>query len=329
MIVDLAQLVGASHEPLVVVGSAKNVGKTVTLNRLHAEGRLAGQGTFARVSAGWDGEDSDHLTQTPKPRIRVEEGDVVLTMSRLFEAAEARFELLEAASATGPLGRLAIGRCVRAGYVELAGPGSRDELGVWIRRLAAYVEARVLIDGAADRQSPLAACPEAEVGLALAPLPREDVETFVARAAAAAARFALPVWDGALPHVAADGFSYLLDGDWRALSYAEILQGRAPCAVPLFVGGPLTDAGLARLHAWGASSLIVRDPTHLFLSSAPWRAHSRRAGSLYLARRPALRFVSVRLEGEGGWGLAPATTLARLRAVISLPCFDPWFAEAA
>ncbi|RJO65651.1 MAG: hypothetical protein C4523_15550, partial [Myxococcales bacterium] len=114
----LAALMTGSTRPLFMIGSGKSAGKTVALNRLRAEAYSAGGRPIGICSAGWDGEDRDHLTGEEKPRVRVHTGDVVYTASSLLSSSDARFEILWAGGSSSRLGRMAIAHCRRGGTVE-------------------------------------------------------------------------------------------------------------------------------------------------------------------------------------------------------------------
>lgn len=153
-----------------IVGSAKNAGKTTFLN--FALGRLRhrggperrddgarGEGPAHRhrgtgvgfLSIGVDGEARDLVFGNPKPRVRAEEGDLLVTTDRMLSASELSCELLEVFPGTTVLGRLALVRVLRGGFVELAGPEHNEALSCALDALHARGARTVLVDGAVDR----------------------------------------------------------------------------------------------------------------------------------------------------------------------------------
>ncbi len=138
-----------------MTGFDKGCGKTTLVGALRPVARRAGPvGLFG---IGLDGG----LKDGPGGRaaeVRLEEGDVVQTTDRFARASSARLELLEALPARSPLGRLVLGRAVRAGEATLVGAESLAALAssIALAREEGWV-ASVLVDGAASRVTQVAA----------------------------------------------------------------------------------------------------------------------------------------------------------------------------
>ena len=138
---------------VVVVGTAKNVGKTVTLNALRAA--AFARGVLGGVtSIGRDGEAIDAVDGAPKPAVRLEPGTVVALPRSLLPVSPG-LEILDvgAASALGPI---VFARVRFAMTCEIGGPPSARALRATIERLAALSGGVVFVDGAIDRVAPLA-----------------------------------------------------------------------------------------------------------------------------------------------------------------------------
>ena len=137
-----------------ITGSAKNAGKTTFLN--YALARLR-RGGAAFMTVGVDGEKHCALTALPKPRIEVFPEDVLVTTDRLAAVSDAEFEVLEVFPWQTVLGRTALFRIKRRGFVELAGPETNEQAGAVLDVVAARKLARtVLVDGALSRQTQVA-----------------------------------------------------------------------------------------------------------------------------------------------------------------------------
>lgn len=127
-------------EIVYIVGTKKGAGKTTVLNRIlrDCEGCCV-------TSVGMDGEEKDSLTGEPKPRVRVNTVQFVLTGERFLDLS--RFEVLEVFS-YNPI----------AGYETLARPLIETDVivagtsGSTIRQLSQNFHfARIIVDGALDR----------------------------------------------------------------------------------------------------------------------------------------------------------------------------------
>ncbi|MGE5579799.1 MAG: hypothetical protein ACM3WU_07140 [Bacillota bacterium] len=135
---------------IAVVGTAKNVGKTVTMNYLAHE--LSAKGfTLGLVSSGRDGETVDSFTGEPKPSVVPPLGSWVATAEGVLGESASLLEIADVAERPGLLGRLVLGRVREPWPLELVGPGNARELAEVVRSLRALGAGIVLVDGALDR----------------------------------------------------------------------------------------------------------------------------------------------------------------------------------
>mgnify|MGYP005840758849 CR=1 FL=1 len=135
-----------------VAGTAKNTGKTTTLQAVAAYLRSLGK-PILLTSIGYDGEDLDTVTGLPKPKIPVAEGDFVATALPLMEASSVRFRWAEYAGVDCALGPVYFGMAGGQGIVVLAGPARADDLEKLIGAVPSALT--VLLDGAFSRLAPM------------------------------------------------------------------------------------------------------------------------------------------------------------------------------
>ena len=161
---------------LVVVGTGKNVGKTVTLRAIYRACVRAGT-PCAIASIGRDGESADSIDAAAKPALWLEPGTVLATARDILPRSPASEVLARPAyvTAAGPL----LYARVRSGAAyELIGPPSASALRAVVRDLCAFAP-RVLVDGAVDRIAALAGGEDAVVvatGAATAPTQDEAID---------------------------------------------------------------------------------------------------------------------------------------------------------
>lgn len=137
---------------LAVVGTAKNVGKTVTMNYLVSE--LSSRGmTVGLVSSGRDGEAVDSFTGEPKPSVIPPPGTWIATAEGVLGESGTCLEITDVLERTGIFGRLVLGRVVDSIPIELVGPRSARELSSLVKRLLSFGADIVLVDGALDRRA--------------------------------------------------------------------------------------------------------------------------------------------------------------------------------
>lgn len=218
---------------LCIVGTAKNVGKTVTMRAVyeaaHGRGLRAGL-----ASAGLDGEAADQLEGHAKPRLALHAGTLFATARDALPRSPAS-EILAVSRLQSAGGVLVYARAVERAFYELIGPPTASGLRAVLVELLMRADVAI-VDGAIDRVAALAGGGDAIVvacGAAAATTMRQavdDVSALVQRLGVA--RF---------------------DSDQPAI----------------FIDGALTPAQIAQFIAGGERrQIVVRDPTQIALRGA-------------------------------------------------------------
>ena len=140
------------YKTLSIVGMAKNSGKTTTLNYLIEEAMDEGI-VLGVTSTGRDGEGTDLVTGTDKPRVFLDTGTIVSVPRKLYELADAGLEILGMTNYSTALGQIMLCRVAESGYVQIAGPVNTKGQKEMCREMLAYGAELILIDGAVDRRS--------------------------------------------------------------------------------------------------------------------------------------------------------------------------------
>lgn len=184
------ELRGIAGSVTVVTGFEKGSGKTTFLNHALPIARKAGP--IAAFTIGVDGSLKAREAGMAVPEIRVEEGDVVLTTETFARASAARFEVLECLPGRTALGRLLLGRAVRAGSVTLVGPEHLSLLAeaIDLVRRERWVGS-VLVDGAVNRITQVSALGEVRFAFTVR-ADRSNLARVAARVRAVAALSSLP-----------------------------------------------------------------------------------------------------------------------------------------
>jgi len=277
----------ASAGSVIVVGTAKNVGKTVTFNALRAAAEARGM-RYALTSIGRDGEPSDALDGRAKPRVRVPCGSIVALPEELVPRSPA-LEILELGERSA-LGRIVFARARQATFCEIGGPPSARAVRATIDRLHALCDGPVFIDGAIDRIAPLAGGADAIV-VATGGASGETVERVAAVAADTVARLRTPAYDPAR-----DGPAPL----------------RLPAALDALTAEELLDAP--------PQTVVVGDPTRIAVRG---RLFARLAAHVALRCENALRVVACTTSPDGpGPGLDPVALVRAVARATSLPAYD-------
>lgn len=332
---------------LAIVGTAKNVGKTTTLNWLLE--RFSGE-RLGLTSVGRDGEEYDAVTDLPKPRVIPPMGTLVATSLTSAKRSGTNLALVAETNFRTALGRVGIYRVQSSGPVEVSGPVSTMEAAAIRARLKDLGAERVLIDGAIDRRASasgrLADVVILATGMAMLdagggrlagqphydptqPVTHEDAMNEVASRTAAIVRMlALPSDSKTAP---ASTGALLPDGKfvpWKgltALDHGDVLvQWLPPEAETLVISGALTD-DLARAllrNRRKPLTLLVPDGTHVLCSQDTFDRMAAR-GLLCRAAHPIhLLAVTANPTSPHLAAAEPAAFLEALRKTITLPVFD-------
>ena len=278
----------AAARSVVVVGTAKNAGKTTTFNALRAVAARHGV-AIAVTSIGRDGEPSDALDSEPKPRVRLLPGTIVALPAGLVPRSPAL--AIIGAGAAGALGTTVFARVVLPTTCEIAGPPTARAMRETIERLRALGTGPVFVDGAIDRVAALAGGDDAVI---------------VATGAASGATLAR------VAAVAAETVTRLM------------LPGRDPLrerARVIVVPGALDARDAEELLADARdATVVVEDPTRIAIRGALF-AKLRAAVDLRCER--PLRVVACTTSPVGREAaLAPRALVEAVARATGLPTFD-------
>ncbi len=283
----LYALTVAAARSVVVVGTAKNAGKTTTFNALYARA----QRDFARIgvtSLGRDGEPYDAVDGEPKPRVRLVRGTVATMPSDLLPA-HAPLAVLETGAETA-LGRIVFVRATGTVACEIGGPPSARAMRATIARLRTLTDGPVLVDGAIDRIAALAGGDDAVV-VATGAVSGDTVEAVAAAAAEIVARLRVPRHDPRHEHA-------------RVVRIAGVLDART--------ADELANAA----HA----TVVVRDPTRIVVRGERF---ARLMAAVDLRCERPIRVVAVTTcPVAGEIRLPPRELVDAVAHATRLPAFD-------
>jgi len=281
-LLDLALRDGARG--IAIVGTGKNVGKTVTTRALLE----ALRGTCVGLtSIGRDGEAVDIGDALAKPRLRLQPGTIVATARAVLPVSPAS-EILETSDLMTAAGPLLYARVRAAAHYELLGAPTASGVRASLEQMRALGAETTLLDGAVDRVAALAGGDDAIV-VATGAATAATVEDAIEEARALVARLMLPKVDEREPALRLDG--------------------------------ALTATMVADLAARGEKrQVVVCDPTQIVLSGKAFDGAMRR---LTLRCERPLRVVAVTAASIGRDRYFEPATFARAVALATgLPTFD-------
>jgi hypothetical protein len=150
-LLDLARATGAAS--VFIVGTGKNVGKTVTLRAMY-DAAVARGLRVGLTSIGRDGEAIDIGDAQPKPRLFLRAGTVIATARGALPQSPAS-TIVELSRLTTASGELVYARAEHDAYYELVGPPTAAGVRETVRTLLRFSK-YAIVDGAIDRVAALA-----------------------------------------------------------------------------------------------------------------------------------------------------------------------------
>jgi hypothetical protein len=249
-LLELARAGGARS--LFVVGTGKNVGKTVAMRAVYEAACDAGL-QVALTSIGRDGEAIDAGDAQPKPRLRLQPGTVVATARGVLPRSPASrvLELSNLQTAAGPL---LYAQVAHAGFYELVGPPTASGIREAVEMLAQWAEF-VIVDGAIDRVAALAGGRDAVIvasGAAAAGTMNEAVDA----ASALVQRLSVPAFDPSEE-------ALRIDGALTATRMAELIAVRERRQIVVRDPTQIALVGKAASHAFAHLRIRCERPLHV------------------------------------------------------------------
>ena len=290
---EICQLVReAEARSVFVVGTGKNVGKTVAMRAIYEAAVDAGV-RVGLTSIGRDGEAYDAGDAQPKPRLYLHAQTIVATARNVLPVTPAS-EILAVTPWRTAAGDVVVARVVAPAYYELVGPPTASGLRATVERLSSESQLTI-VDGAIDRVAALAGGNDAIVvacGASAAGTIAEASDAI----GALVARLRVPRFDPALGAVRVEG----------ALT---------PAKAAAFVA------------ARERRQIVVRDPTQIALTG---KAAAHAFSTLTVRCERPLRVLAATVASIGRDRAFEPREFARAVAVATaLPTFDVYAGERA
>lgn len=276
-----------------VVGTGKNVGKTVTVRALCEAAYERGL-SFGLTSIGRDGEAVDIADAVGKPRLFLRPGTLLATARGVLPSSPA-VEYAGLSPLLTAAGQLAYVRLRSAAFYEIVGPPTASGIRAAVRELAALGCEQTFVDGAIDRVAAVAGgwdsivvCAGASGGGTM----HEAVDEI----RALVKRLSVPAYDAARPYVRVDG----------ALTAAMAAQFAATA---------------------DGAQIVVRDPTQIAIAG---KALLGVLARLDVRCERALHVVAATVASIGPHRyFEPRAFLDAVAEATSLPTFDVYAGRSA
>lgn len=280
----LMQDLKEQYQTLSIVGMAKNAGKTTALNYLIEEAMDEGI-LLGITSTGRDGESTDLVTGTDKPRVYLDAGTIVSIPVQLYELAEAGLEILKMTGFSTPLGELMLCRVADSGYVQIAGPVSVKDNKALCAQMTELGAELILIDGAIDRKSVAAPGSSDAIILATGAVLSRSLKKVVQDTVHIVSLYQLPLLPPGperqqIEQLAGEQVMLMNDGQLQALELKTSLaagryldQAIDEHTQLVYLPGALTSSVLADISPDKLKSVpfVLKDPTRIFIDAVSWQ----------------------------------------------------------
>ncbi|ATW26912.1 hypothetical protein [Candidatus Formimonas warabiya] len=323
-----------SHKgTLTVVGMAKNVGKTVTLNSLIDFFSRRGW-TVGVTSVGRDGERYDALTQLRKPAITLQPGTFLATAD-LVLGNQKPVQLLRYTGMRTPMGEVALFQVKETADVVVAGPSKNHELRKVVELFLADLKVRcVLIDGAFDRQSAVDPAVSGKVILASGATLSRNMEEVIALTKCRVEQLTLAPCPAPLKKMIENSGARILlfDGEnirevslptalLRKTAWREIFREQPS---DLFIKGAVgNELAEALLENRGPCRVIVPDGSKVFIDAFLWKRLAAQEIFFQALHPICLLAVTINPTYPGGKGYDPDELLEKMGSALHpLPVLD-------
>lgn len=321
------------YDSLSIVGLEKNTGKTECLKYVLDHFPLDTK-RIAVTSIGIDGEQTDQVTQTPKPEVYLREGMYFGTSEMHYRQRKIVSELIDVSDETTSLGRVVTAKALTRGKLLLSGPSSGASMKRWMNEMHEQGIGLVIVDGALSRLSSASPAISQSMILSTGAAYSANMNTLVHKTAfvvelinleltsAKKITTLLPIEKGVW-YIDNDEQVHKLE-TMSSLSQKISFEGMDECK-SLYVAGALTDGFLEKVRQHKTLrqvELIVRDFTKIFVSPEQFRLFAKAGGHIRVLQKSKLLAVTVNPTSPNGYVLDSEMLCKRLSETIQLPVFD-------
>jgi len=332
------------YKRIAIIGMAKNAGKTTALNYLIEEAADEGM-VIGVTSTGRDGESTDLVTGTDKPRVYLYAGTIVSVPVQLYELAEAGLEILRMTRYQTALGQLMLCRVAESGYVQVAGPVNTVDHKSMCDDMVGLGAELILIDGAVDRKSIAAPATSDAIILATGAVLSRSLKKAVLETIHVVSLYQLPVIadeeirtkietstkEDKIKLFKREGTEVLdvLTG----LSAGRILDDAIDEETEwVYIPGALTYSIIADIHPEKLKSITfaLKDPTKIFISAAQWQQLRKRGLKVEVLKNIEIAALTVNPYSPSGYSFDDKELLNAMRdAIGSIPVIDVRYGDPA
>lgn len=325
------------YNTLSIVGMAKNAGKTTALNYLIEEAMDEGI-ILGITSTGRDGESTDLVTGTDKPKVFLDVGTIVSVPVQLYDLADAGLEILNMTKYSSALGQIMICRVAESGYVQIAGPASTKDHKNMCEEMMRYGAELVLIDGAIDRKSIAAPDASDAIILATGAVLSRSINKVVEETVHIIGLYRLPelekgkIKDLILSKIQEEKIMLVKGNEIEVLNLKTgLAAGRFLDEAiddetdAVYIPGALTKSVIGDIHPTKFKRVIfiLKDPTKIFIDAQQWQQLRKKGFTVYVLENIKVAALTVNPFAPAGYSFEHEALLkAMKKAIDDIPVID-------
>lgn len=319
----------SQYKTLSIVGMAKNAGKTTALNYFIEEA-MEEDVCLGITSTGRDGESTDVVTGTDKPRVYLDVGTIVSVPTQLYDLADAGLEILRMTKYHTSIGQVLLCRVRESGYVQIAGPVITADHKSMCAEMFAFGAEMVLIDGAIDRKSIAAPETSDAIILSTGAVLSRNIKRVVEETAHIVGIYSLPrlADESAKKAIFEGNPGKIMTVSGGKVCELDLLTGLAASkfideAIDtkteyVYLPGALTNSVIADIHPKKLQNvtLVLKDPTKIFIDAAGWQILRKKGFRVNVLENIKVAAVTVNPVAPGGYSFEHRTLLLAMQEAL-------------
>lgn len=333
----LLEELSRKYKRISIVGMAKNAGKTTALNYLIEEAMDEGL-PLGITSTGRDGEGTDVVTGTDKPRVFLDTGTIVSVPTQLYDLADAGLEILKMTDYSSSLGQIMLCRVASSGYVQVAGPVINANHIELCEEMLALGARMVLIDGAIDRKSIAAPGTSDAIILSTGAVLSRKMAKVVEETVHTVTLYRLPVLEEGRErelieeYAAQDKIILIKEGRPVSLEVStglgagSLLDGEIDeLTTHVFVPGAFTASAVADINIKKLRhvTFVLKDPTKIFIGATLWSRLKKKGMKVRVLENIEVAAITVNPTAPAGYRFDHKELVdAMQKAVPDIPVID-------
>lgn len=333
----LLQELSTKYRTLSIVGMAKNAGKTTALNYFIEEAMDEGL-ILGITSTGRDGETTDLVTGTDKPKVFLDTDAIVSVPTQLYELADAGLEILKMTDFRTSIGQLMICRVADSGYVQIAGPVITADHKKLCREMQQLGAQLILIDGAVDRKSIAAPGASDAIILATGAVLSRSMKKVVEDTAHVIGLYRTPCLENQYGRKEIENCSHeekitlMTKEDKKTLDLKTGLgagkyldQEIQEETELIYIPGAFTSSVIEDIHPSKLKQVtfVLKDPTRIFMDTASWQQYKKRGLKIKVLENIEVAAVTVNPFAPSGYAFEhEALQSAMQMAIPDIPVID-------